>query len=585
MNNTIQQIKHLYPAMKIVEVALPEGHSLNDMLVNYGPESIPQHISDARAVSDTTAASKIDAVINSVANYPVKDATELKDDRALDKSNPRKLVFRTPHANYIADSELGFDNTCMRIVLCVEQLATKRKETRKIDLFEPKEINELAQRVYERMGLDTDLVITDLSKLTDLLSDHREKEQTNYLPESMQKHEPRHMAPARERECLEFLKEPNLLDRMDTLLEKAGIVGEEELRKLVWVVASSYKFEPLHCILQGVTGSGKSHVLNTIAECCPQEDVLSLSHITAKSLHNYGPDALMYKLMVIQDVDGIEAKSVIYAIRELQTSGCLRSSTTMKDRFGNVNGAIKTVNGHFASLMATTKGAIYEDNESRSLVCGVNDQNEEARKKIVAYCNRKTSGLIDPDAERRAKEFFQDCIRCLHGYVVVNRYADKIELPIKGAVLLRLNNQFQAFVKQITILHQHQRKKDDLGRLIAEPEDIRLACEIMFNAIVVKADELDSSLRTFFERLKTYVRKKNDGERSTFYRKEVRQALNISDATLHRFIEKLIRLEYLFVKSGHANIGFEYGISDFDDNQKMRKSIKQNISEQLDRLA
>ena len=52
------------------------------------------------------------------------------------------------------------------------------------------------------------------------------------------------------------------------------------------------------------------------------------------------------------------------------------------------------VQSHFASLMATTKTEVYTDNESRSIVIGIDESDQQTRR-IIEYSNRLRAGLID----------------------------------------------------------------------------------------------------------------------------------------------------------------------------------------------
>src|ERR1019366_4042894 len=291
----------------------------------------------------------------------------------------------------------------------------------------------------------------------------------------------------------DFLSQPDLIANIDKQIEKTGVVGEENMRKLLFVIASTYKMNtPLHALVQGSSGSGKSHLINTIGQCLPPEDVLSMTRVTSKSFYHYNKNELMNKLILIQDYNGLDEEAQ-YAFRELQSAGNISSSTTYKDRTGNIVSCVKNVRSHFASLLATTKAEVYYDNMSRSLIIGM-DESEAQTLKIIDYQNKRLAGLIDTKEEQKAKEFLQNCMRCIKSYEVVNTYADKITLPLEAKMHRRLNSHYQAFVKQITILHQYQRKKDEQGRLIAEPEDLKIACDILFVAIMLKVDDLDSSL-------------------------------------------------------------------------------------------
>jgi hypothetical protein len=364
-----------------------------------------------------------------------------------------------------------------------------------------------------------------------------------------------------------------------------GVVGEERTRKLLLVVAATYKMSyPLHALVQGSSGSGKSHLINVIGQCLPPEDVISMTRVTSKSFYHYTKDELVDKLILIQDYDGLDEEAQ-YAFRELQSAGNISSSTTYKDRYGNLISAVKTVRSHFASLLATTKAEVYYDNMSRSVIIGV-DESEEQTHRIIEYQNRKLAGLIDEREEQKAKLFLQNCFRSIKPHEVVNRYADKIKLPLAAKMLRRLNNHYQAFVKQLTILHQYQRKKDERGRLIAEPQDLKLACDILFDAIMLKVDDLDSSLRQFFDRMKTFIKKEANGKHYEyqFTQRDVRLALNISKTQCFRYMEDLEQLEYVQKTGGYANRGFRYKIVFWDDMEKIRTNIKEELNRQLEQL-
>ena len=55
---------------------------------------------------------------------------------------------------------------------------------------------------------------------------------------------------------------------------------------------------------------------------------------------------------------------------------------------------------------------------------------------------------------------------------------------------------------------------------------LALANEIMFDAIVLKVDELHGPLRSFYEKLKTYLKKQggDNAQKMDFRQREIRQA-------------------------------------------------------------
>jgi DNA primase len=176
--------------------------------------------------------------------------------------------------------------------------------------------------------------------------------------------------------------------------------------------------------------------------------------------------------------------------------------------------------------------------------------------------------------------FIQQMVRNLKHYEVINPFATKLQLPEKVHKIRRLNEMYQAVIKQVTFLNQYQRQLTKDNQLITEIEDIEQATEILFESIILKVDELDGSLRQFFERLKKYV--KNDGEE--FILRDVRQEFNLSKTQTFRQIQMLLELEYIKQIGGYSNKGIRYKICYWDNYQKIRTEIKAFLTQQIEQL-
>lgn len=371
----------------------------------------------------------------------------------------------------------------------------------------------------------------------------------------------------------------HLLKDLNEQIGKAGIVGEENSRMLLFLIIISYlNKNPLHALVQGSSGSGKTHIISRIADLMPQEDVLRFTRITESSLYNWGEFDLYQKIIIIEDLDGLK-EDALYALREFISNQVLRSSVTIKDKKGNNKSSHKIVKGQFSSLSATTKGETYEDNMSRSFLIAV-DESAKQTANIINYQNRRNAGEIDPGESQKAISTIQELVRSLQHYDVVNPYATKLHLPENVHKIRRLNEMYQAVIKQVTFLNQHQRRISADNHLITEIEDIEQATEILFESIVLKVDELDGSLRQFFERLKHYV-KNQDRE---FILRDIRQDLNISKTQLFRYVQTLTELEYLKPIGGYANKGISYKISYWDNYQRLRATIKDFLLLQIEKL-
>jgi DNA primase len=380
-------------------------------------------------------------------------------------------------------------------------------------------------------------------------------------------------------EALNFLKTKDLLKRLNVQIGKSGIVGEENSRLLLFLIIISYMNKsPIHAIVQGSSGSGKTHIISRIADLMPGEDVLRFTRITESSLYNWGEFDLFRKIIIIEDLDGLK-EDALYALRELISNQFLSSSVSMKDKKGNNKSTRKEVKGQFSSLSATTKGETYEDNMSRSFLIAV-DESKEQTTRIIENQNKRNAGEIDPKESQKAVQFIQAMVRNLKHYEVINPFATKLQLPEKVHKIRRLNEMYQAVIKQVTFLNQYQRQLTKDNQLLTEIEDIEQATEILFESIILKVDELDGSLRQFFERLKKYVKDKEN----IFTQREIRQEMNISKTQLQRFINSLLELEYIKYKGGFSNKGLKYQVDYWDNYSKIRTEIKTFLMEQIEKL-
>lgn len=546
---------------KIRTVNLPEDHTLNGMLVHYGVESILQLFNES--FDEFTM------------------AVTLKEENQLKEIHKGKLSYPTEIGTYYVLGNISNDLSTLKGTIAFESIGGGRMHRNKMDLYERSHVVNFITSVSEAENISSKQFETELSNLTTLLEKYREGNLGLYIPEKRKSINL--LPPEKEREAIAFLSQPNVIDRIDNLIEAYGIVGEENTRKMVFVIASTYKMQnPLHGLIQGISGSGKTHLINSIGELMPPEDVMNITRVTSKSFYHYKEDELIGKLVLIQDIDGLDEEAM-YAFREMQSAGFVSSSTIKKDSSGNLQSVIQYVKSKFASLVATTHAEIYFDNLSRSIVLGV-DESETQTSRIIQQQNNQHAGLFDTKKANHAKEVIQNCMRVLKPYDVVNKYANLLNLPVDAKMLRRLNGHFQEVIKQVTLLNQFQRKQDDQGRLITTIEDLKLATEIMFDAIMWKVDELDSSLRQFFEQLKKYLLEQEKNKQACFTTREVRQAFNLSSSQVDRFIQLLKRLEYIIVSDGTSNKGYIYKVVFWDDMEKIRQKVKADLMKQIDAI-
>ena len=460
-----------------------------------------------------------------------------------------------------------------------------RTLTLKVDLFDHREVDRTVTTACDRLGLDPAAFARDLDRLTAHLEpyrDERRERRARGLPlDGAPADRARALTPERERAAAALLADPTLVQRLTALLGRAGIVGEERNRTLLLLATSSYKSDrPLHVLIQGSSGSGKTKLLDVVANCLPPEDVRRYTRVTDNALYNQPPDFFRHTVILIEDLDGL-GEEALYALRELQSLGIIRVVKSVKDeRTGQIAGAEHATRGPVASAACTTRGSVYEDNLSRCLVIRVDESAEQTRR-VLNHQDRCASGAVDACDRDAARQLIADAIRLLKPREVVNPYAGAVALPEGLQQVRRLHELYLAFVAQVTWWHQRQRATDARGRLIATPADLRAAAQILFESIVLRADELDGPLRHFYEAVKAHLRATGA---ETFTQRAVRAALNVSRSRCSAYCAALSSADYLAREYPGNNRRAAYRLADPDDYGALRQRIRRDLDEQIDRL-
>jgi hypothetical protein len=154
---------------------------------------------------------------------------EDKNNNALlDTTHPHKIKYTSDTAVYYIQGGLPKTTDHLKIMLVIESKATGIKARNKIDLYEDKQVEKLCKEVAEKLQLRKEVLETDVYRLTDLLESHIENSLPN--PSEGGATTPVILTMKERQELETFLKQPKLIKRLNELLGKTGIVGEERNR-------------------------------------------------------------------------------------------------------------------------------------------------------------------------------------------------------------------------------------------------------------------------------------------------------------------------------------------------------------------
>jgi|GEM_PF-1691451 len=566
-----EKIRNEFPHLEVDHIPIPNGTTINSIWVAEGLPGLQRLLDGKAQESIPTAEPSV------MVEPPAADIDVPLIPSGLRQVHAQKWVYESEVAEYAIQGEIGMELSSLLVTLkiCFPNGAVI---TGRYDLYNVNDRNTIAGEAQD-MDVSPHAVESDLMFLLlqlDAIRDERLSTSTT------RQERIRPVLPhARVLELQAFLKDPNLMDNINRKLGEAGIIGEELTRQAAFVVAASFQHRhPLSALVQGTSGSGKSYLINTVAQCLPQDAVLSLTRASSMSLFYMDSNDLHRKLILIQDWDGLDSETQ-FALREFQSAGSITNLRPYKDRkTGDIQSKNTEIRASFASLSATTS-AVYYDNYSRSIVFGV-EESEEQTRAIVERQNRLRAGLVNVQDEEAAKAFLRDMHGVLHSYPVVIPFAHRLQIPATGLTLRRLNEQFLNFLEQITLLHQYQREQDEQGQLIATVEDARMAIELFAGSIFIKSDDLDTGLRTFFEQLKRHV--KTHIPNGRFRQRDIRHALRYSKSHTQYFLQGLREREYIRISGGTANKGFVYEIDYWDDAAKERERIRETLLAQLNTI-
>ena len=451
-----------------------------------------------------------------------------------------------------------------------------------LDLYNDTQVEKLTRRAAEKLEIGTTFISKALAELTS----HLEKYRLEEITKQKTKEDTRKPLTAEQiKEAQDFLRKPFLMQRTNEMIGKAGVIGEERNRLLMYVIFTSRKREhPLHIISLGSSGTGKTHLQEKVSELIPQEDKIEITSLTDNAFYYFGQRELQNKLILIEDLDG--AEGVLYPLRELQSKKRISKTVVIKDARGNTKTIHLTVEGPVSVAGCTTQESVYEDNANRSFLIYL-DESKEQDERIMQHQRTQSAGKIDNAQQRKIQTLLQHTQKILQPITIRNPYAEQLQLPAEVFKPRRTNAHYLAFIEAITFYHQYQREQktdESTGEIYIETtvEDITEAGKLMKEILLHKSDELTGACRGYFEKLKAWLQQKQE---TTFTNKEIRDTLRIPASTVKRHNLELLNSNYLKIQEDKKAKGYRYEVVSYEEYKALKTRISTVIDEIIKRLS
>lgn len=472
----------------------------------------------------------------------------------------------------------GLDRMRTTLKIQVEHLSIRHN----LDLYNDTQVEKLVRKVAEKLEIGTSVITAALTDLTDLLEQYRLEQ----IEKQGQQHDKRKILTEEEQQQAKlYLSAPNLIERTREDIGKAGVIGEENNRLLMYLIFTSRKREnPLHVISLGSSGIGKTHLQEKVSALIPEEDKMESTSLTAAAIYYFGRHDLRNKLVLIEDLDG--AEQALFPIRELQSKKKIIRTVPFKNTKGETKSIQLVVEGPVTIAGCTTKESLYEDNANRSFLIYI-DESKAQDEKIMDYQRKHSAGKIDTAEQLKLIKQFQNMQRTLQPVQIRNPFAESLKIPDEVFKPRRTNAHYLAFVELITFYHQYQREKQydpETGEEFIETtlEDIAEANKLMKEILLRKSDDLNGATRSYFEKLKGWLQQEN---RTTYTNQEIKKTLRLPASTIKRYQLHLYMSGHIRIAQGKKYKGYEYEIVSYEEYQKLQQHIGNAMDEILHRLS
>jgi len=371
--------------------------------------------------------------------------------------------------------------------------------------------------------------------------------------------------------ALEFLRDPQLLERMLADFERCGVVGEEINKLVSYLAVTSRLLEaPLAVLVQSSSAAGKSAIMEAVLATLPEEQRVQYSAMTGQSLFYMGETDLKHKVLAIVEEEG--ASRAAYALKLLQSEGVLSIASTGKDAStGRLVTHRYRVEGPVMLFLTTTAIDLDEELLNRCLVLTVDEG--RAQTQAIHKKQREAQTIEGLLAKREREEILrvhQNAQRLLKPLFVANPYARELTFLDSQTRTRRDHMKYLALIRSIALLHQYQRPRKTtthngqaLEYIEVTLDDIATANQLAHEVLGRSLDELPPQTRRLLllvdEMVSAECERQNiERVDFRFSRRDVRQHTGWGNTQLKTHLRRLEELEYLLVHHGGRGQSFVY---------------------------
>ena len=560
------ELKQINEKIQITVVETPEGEDINSLSIGHESEIFTHLINNRKPFSFSTETSSVE-----------KEKPFAQPITSGLRVTPDYIRYETDHLTIIlwGGIEIHTVNR-LRATLHIQLKSNEYNSFRDTaDLYSHSQTDRLIKQASEKLEISTSITNEAITGLTKELENYRQqkREEKRQNEENKERQSIDRFSREQMQEANEFVRSPELTQLTHQLFNNLGMIGQQDNATLLFFIFLTRFFKnPLHAIVMGSSGSGKTHLLQGVSGAVPKQHINVTTSLSENTLYYTPKDFLKNKILLQEDLDG--AYNALLPLRELMSNQEIsRFSTKTNSRTGDSKQVYLHVEGPVCVAGATTKDKIYEDNANRSFLIQI-EENPHHEKEVLEYQGKLAAGLVNFKKYEENINLLKACQLIIQPMEVIIPFAQKLELPPHVFKKMRTMNHYLTLVKAVTLWNQKQRKTttDQEGNhyLISALEDVQWANYLCKDSLLRKSDELGGKTRSFFENLKELIK---EWKVKTFYAKDIRKYYRMHPMELQRKVNELEARGLLRCVSRSNKPGNEYEISVWDDYEQLKSGI------------
>jgi DNA primase catalytic core len=561
--------------LRITTLDLP-CKDVNETFIAHSPEIFAHLLSERKPLRPDTLFLSTET---SIERKKEEETTGEAKPQSLNTHNPDCLTYETDALHFTLWG--GIDTLNVNRLRATLHLRLKADEYRSfrdtVDLYSHTGSERLIKQASEKLEISSTLLSEAVTALTAELERYRQAKREEYR----QREERREVSgkdffTEEQMQAASTLLNSKALNRLThELFNHLGLVGQQDNAMLLFFIFLTRLFQkPLHAIVMGSSGSGKTHLLQGVAGTIPKQHIRYTTSLSENTLYYTPKDFLKHKILLQEDLDG--AYNALLPLRELMSNQSIsRFSTKTNSRTGESKQIYLQVEGPVCIAGATTKERIYEDNANRSFLIQI-EENPEHERQVLDYQGKIAAGLINTKHYEKNINLLKAAQLQLTSMEVVIPFAESLDLPPHVFKKLRTKSHYLTLVKSLTLWNQRNRKKsqDEEGNLclLSEADDVRWANRLCRESLLRKSDELNGKTRNFFESLKES--QTTDGKQIPLFRAvEIRSRFRLHPMQLKRYLDELENRGLIRCKSRSRKTGNEYEILVWNDYETLLSGL------------